>query len=171
MYRVTRPGEAVITDKLNLKFELAAAGADDIVITWIWPDGDKTISLMTTRHSPTPRHPHIWFIRNAEFYTGRRQGDGTPPHQQTCKRCLNVRNVEYRGPWPTCPPQAPMYAYSLKIAQCEYNIWVLFPVVHFVLIRRQHYISSSSCRSAAWNLLWLVMRNIWFGRKEHWISP
>ena len=27
VYRVTRPKEAVITDKLNLKFELAGAGA------------------------------------------------------------------------------------------------------------------------------------------------
>ena len=53
----------------------------------------------------------------------------------------------------------------------EYNIWVLFLVVHFFPIRRQHYISSSSCRSAAWNLLWLVMKNIWFGRNGHWITP
>ena len=56
----------------------------------------------------------------------------------------------------TSPPN------SLKMVQCEYDIWVLFPVVHFVLIRRQNYISSS------W--LW-VMSNIWFGRKEHWVSP
>ena len=31
--------------------------------------------------------------------------------------------------------------------------------------------SSSSCLSAAWNLLWLVKKHIWFGRMVHWISP
>ena len=32
-------------------------------------------------------------------------------------------------------------------------------------------ISISSCGSAAWNSLWLVMKNIWFGRKGHQITP
>ena len=32
-------------------------------------------------------------------------------------------------------------------------------------------IGYSSCRSAAWNLLWLVKRHIWFGRMGHWIIP
>ena len=31
--------------------------------------------------------------------------------------------------------------------------------------------SSSSCISVAWNLLWLVKKHIWFGRRGHWISP
>ena len=30
---------------------------------------------------------------------------------------------------------------------------------------------SSSCKSAAWNMLWLVEKHIWFGRSVYWISP